>query len=298
MQTTDLLSLSGNMTAHPQTSLSELQALISLLDDPDTVVQDAVYNRLRELGRRVIPYLQESISENDPGTSSRIEQLMHEMHFSDIEQHWRSIMRMPNAELEHGALLLALHRFPSLDIKAYQAKLDAMADAIRPQVEAASGVGKAFVLSTYLCNDLGFRGNNEHYSDPNNSYLNCVIDTRRGIPVTLCTLFILLGQRLGLPVFGVNMPAHFLAKYKDDRHEVFFDIFNGGNPIMKEQCIQFLMKAGIKPQAKYFQAANGQMILLRMICNLLAVSQKEKQSRFIEELGRLMEPWRTKSNIS
>ena len=145
---------------------------------------------------------------------------------------------------------------------------------------------------------LGFRGNNEHFSDPNNSYINCVIEARRGIPVTLCTIFILLGRRLGLPVFGVNMPAHFLAKYQDDKHEVFFDIFNGGNPIMKEQCIQFLVKAGIKPQAKYFQSATGQTILLRMICNLLAVSQTEKKSRFIKELGILMEPWRTNTNPS
>lgn len=283
---------------HQQTTLSELRALVALLDDPDHTVQSAVNDRLRTLGRKAFPYLRDAMRSADESLRSRIADIMHELHFNDIENHWRSIMRMPNAELEYGAFLLALHRFPHLDINAYRARLDEMAAQIRPKVEAASGVGKAFVLSTYVCNDLGFRGNNEFYSDPNNSYINCVIDSRRGIPVTLCTVFILLGQRLGIPVFGVNMPAHFLAKYKDDHHEVFFDIFNGGNPIMKEQCIQFLLKAGIKPQAKYFQAANGQTILLRMICNLLAVSQNDKRTRFVQELGILMEPWRTKSNIS
>jgi len=284
--------------AHQLQTENELKALVSLLDDPDTTVQDMVKIRLKELGRHALPYLQEAQHNADTDLQLRISRVMKDLHFSEIEQHWRSIMRMPNAELEHGAFLLALHRFPDLCIRAYQAKLDAMAERIRAKVEAATGVGKAFVLSTYVCNDLGFRGNNEFYSDPKNSYLNCVIDSRRGIPVTLCAVFILLGQRLGLPIFGVNMPAHFLAKYKDSRHEVFFDIFNGGNPIMKEQCIQFLLKAGIKPQAKYFQSANGQTILLRMICNLLAVSQNEKQSRFIQELGILMEPWRTNTNIS
>lgn len=279
-------------------TLNELKALVSLLDDPDNTVQVMVQGRLKELGRRALPFLQEAQTEADSEMQRRISQVMQDLHFTEIEQHWKSIMRMPNAELEHGAFLLALHRFPNLSIRAYQAKLDSMAERIRPKVEAATGVGKAFVLSTYVCNDLGFRGNNEFYSDPNNSYINCVIDSRRGIPVTLCAVFILLGQRLGLPIFGVNMPAHFLAKYKDSRHEVFFDIFNGGNPIMKEQCIQFLLKAGIKPQAKYFQSANGQTILLRMICNLLAVSQNEKQSRFIQELGILMEPWRTNTNIT
>ncbi len=283
---------------YQKTTPSELRALISLIDDPDRIVQDAIHQRFRELGRRALPALQEAHRLSEKTMRPKIGRLMQELHFAEIEQHWKSIMRMPNAELEYGAFLLALHRFPGLNIRAYQSQLDEMANKIRPEVEAASGIGKAFVLSTYLCNELGFRGNNEHFSDPNNSYINCVIEARRGIPVTLCTIFILLGRRLGLPIYGVNMPAHFLAKYKDDRHEVFFDIFNGGNPIMKEQCIQFLTKAGIKPQAKYFQSATGQAILLRMICNLLAVSQAEKKSRFVQELGILMEPWRTNSNIS
>ena len=276
----------------------ELKALVSLLDDPDKIVQNAIQLRFKEIGRRAIPALQEAHKRMSGAERDRIGKLMQELHFHEIEHHWKTIMAMPNAELEHGAFLLALHRFPGLNVRAYQAQLDSMADAIRPKIEAADGIGKAFVLSSYLCNELGFRGNNEHFSDPNNSYINCVIEARRGIPVTLCTIFILLGRRLGLPIYGVNMPAHFLAKYKDDKNEVFFDIFNGGNPIMKEQCIQFLIKAGIKPQAKYFQSASGQNILLRMICNLLAVSQTNKKSRFVRELGILMEPWKKNTNIS
>ncbi|MBX2822327.1 MAG: transglutaminase-like domain-containing protein [Rhodothermaceae bacterium] len=277
---------------------SEIKALVSLLDDPDQVVQEAIHLRFKELGRRAIPALQEAHKKMQGSDRDKIGRLMQELHFKEIESHWRHIMRMPDAELEHGVFLLALHRFPGLNVKALQAQLDEMAQYIKPKVDSASGVGKAFVLSSFLCNELGFKGNNEHFSDPNNSYINCVIEARRGIPVTLCTIFILLGRRLGLPIYGVNMPAHFLAKYQDETHEVFFDIFNGGNPIVKEQCIQFLIKAGIKPQAKYFQAASGQTILLRMICNLLAVSQAKKKSRFVKELGILMEPWKNSSHIS
>ena len=164
-------------------------------------------------------------------------------------------------------------------------------------VEAAKGVGRAFVLSTYLCNELGYEGNHERYSDPKNSYLNCVIESRRGIPVSLCTLFLLLGRRLGLPVFGVNMPAHFLVKYEDERHEVFFDIFNGGNPIQKEQCVQFLLKAGLTPKPRYFKAASGQTILIRMVCNLLALPREETRGTFLTELTHLVEPWKPNTNV-
>lgn len=277
---------------------NELRALVSLLDDPDQAVQKAIHVRFKEIGRRALPALQEAHKRMAGAEKDKIGKLMQELHFHEIEHHWKTIMQMPDAELEHGAFLLALHRFPGLNVRTFQTQLDSMAEAIRPRIESAEGIGKAFVLSSYMCNELGFRGNSEHFSDPNNSYINCVLESRRGIPVTLCTIFILLGRRLGLPVYGVNMPAHFLAKYKDDKHEVFFDIFNGGNPIMKEQCIQFLIKAGIKPQAKYFQAATGQNILMRMICNLLAVSQTKKKTRFVKELGILMEPWRKNINIS
>ena len=279
-------------------AMSELRALVSLLDDPDQIVQEAIHLRFQELGRRAIPALQEVHKKKHGHERDRIGKLMQELHFNEIEQHWKQIMQMPDAELEHGAFLLALHRFPGLNVRSFQDQLDDMAMFIKPRIDAAAGIGKAFVLSSFLCNELGFRGNNEHFSDPNNSYINCVLESRRGIPVTLCTIFILLGKRLNLPIYGVNMPAHFLAKYKDETHEVFFDIFNGGNPIMKEQCIQFLIKAGIKPQSKYFQAASSQTILLRMICNLLAVSQTRKKSRFVQELGILIEPWKNNSNIS
>ena len=114
---------------------NELKALVSLLDDPDNTVQVMVQGRLKELGRRALPFLQEAQNKADSELQQRIGQVMQDLHFTEIEQHWKSIMRMPNAELEHGAFLLALHRFPNLSIRSYQAKLDAMAERIRPKVE-------------------------------------------------------------------------------------------------------------------------------------------------------------------
>ena len=279
------------------TSPGEIEALISLLDDPEKEVQEAVGNRLSELGRVVLPDLRKAMVMSENVARERIAHLIHELHFSDIKRSWNALMEKPNADLEKGVFLLALHRFPNLNLRGYNERLNRMAEDIRPKVEAAQGVGRAFVLSNYLCNTLGFQGNNENYTDPNNSYINCVLESKKGIPVSLSVIFLLLGKRLGLPVYGVNMPAHFLVKYKDHRHEVFYDIFNGGNPLMREQCKEFLLKAGIKPRPNYFRAANGQTILLRMICNLLAVASGKNQTRFQAELSHLMEPWRTDPKV-
>jgi len=278
-------------------SSDELNALISLLDDPDRQVQLAVQDRLRELGRGAFPDLRRAQCVAEGALRSQLGVLLHELHFTDIARRWRQLMDSSAPDVEAGALLLAQHRYPDLDLAALIGRLDGMAEAIRTRVEAAKGVGRAFVLSTYLCNELGYEGNHERYSDPKNSYLNCVIESRRGIPVSLCTLFLLLGRRLGLPVFGVNMPAHFLVKYEDERHEVFFDIFNGGNPIQKEQCVQFLLKAGLTPKPRYFKAASGQTILIRMVCNLLALPREETRGTFLTELTHLVEPWKPNTNV-
>ena len=275
----------------------ELDALVTLLDDPDRTVQTAVMSRLNELGRAAFPGLRKAqcIAEGD--LRVRIGDILHDLHFSDIRRRWASIMDAPDADVEEGALLLAQHRYPDLDVAALRARLDAMADRIRPRIQQAEGIGRAFVLSTHICTELGFEGNHEQYSAPENSYINCVLDSRRGIPVSLCVLFIILGKRLGLPIFGVNMPAHFLAMYKDDRHEVYFDMFNGGNPILKEQCVEFLLKAGLKPKSRYFKAASGQSILLRLVSNLLVQPNEEAHARLQRELTSLVDPWKPNPNV-
>jgi regulator of sirC expression with transglutaminase-like and TPR domain len=278
-------------------SSDELNALISLLDDPDRQVNRAVLDRLGELGRSAFPSLRKAQCRATGVLRAQLDTLLHELHFTDIARRWRQLMDSAEPDVETGALLLAQHRYPDLDVAALAARIDMMAEAVRARVEAAEGVGRAFVLSTYLCNELGFEGNHDHYSDPNNSYLNCVIESRRGIPVSLCTLFLLLGRRLDLPTFGVNMPAHFLVKYQDEHHEVFFDIFNGGNPILKEQCVQFLLKAGLTPKPRYFKAASAQTILIRMVCNLLALPREETRGKFLNELTHLVEPWKPKPNV-
>lgn len=278
-------------------SSDELNALISLLDDPDRQVQRAVLDRLSELGSSAFPSLRKAQCGATGPLRTHLGALLQELQFTDIKRRWRQLMDSSEPDIETGAFLLAQHRYPDLDIAALTARLDAMACAVRARVEAAEGVSRAFVLSTYLCNELGYEGNHEHYGDPNNSYINCVIESRRGIPVSLCTLFLLLGRRLGLPVFGVNMPAHFLVKYQDERHEVFFDIFNGGNPIQKEQCVQFLLKAGLTPKPRYFKAASGQTIMIRMVCNLLALPREETRGAFLRELTHLVEPWKPNSNV-
>ena len=270
---------------------NEVGALVRLLDDPDDDVRDSVQARLDELGHRAVPPLLAARDDADDALRPLIDSTIHDLHFEHVQRAWTLVMDAPSVDLERGAFLLALYRFPGLDIPAYRAKLDAFADEAVSAVHSARGVERAFALAEVMCDALGFDGNDDRYYDPNNSYLNQVIDRRLGIPISLSVIYLLLGQRLNLPVYGVNLPAHFLVKYVDDHGEAYIDLFNRGEYVSKEACLRFLLKAGVKPRPRYFQAADARAILLRMGRNLLAIAQETDQSQMANDLMTLLAPW-------
>src|SRR5437588_816088 len=114
-------------------------------------------------------------------------------------------------DLAELALRLARDEYSSLDVEAYLSELDGMAreaqDYVRGSLEA-----RVTGLCRYLFHEMGFRGNVQEYYDPRNSYLNEVLDRRTGLPITLAVVAMAIGQRTGLPIAGVGLPGHFLAR--------------------------------------------------------------------------------------
>ena len=270
---------------------TEFDALIQLLDDPSETVKQAVKARLNELGTAALPRLRQAQTTVDEPLRSHIVETAHRLQVTYIEQAWTALMEHPEPDLERGVFLLALYRNPDLDIAYYRGRLDEFAAQIRPRIEKARGYERAEVLAQFMCERLGFIGNHEEYYDPDNSYVDQVINRRIGIPISLSVVFLLLAQRLNLPIFGVNMPAHFVVKYQDDETEVFLDIFNGGVPFTREAGVRSLIKVGITPQPQYFRAATVQEILLRMVRNLVIIARDGGHEQTHTDLRRLLDPW-------
>src|SRR5437867_3405967 len=122
-------------------------------------------------------------------------------------------------DLASAALLIALDEYPALDIQRYLREIDAMASAIRSEVDFSVEIRTIETiekLNRFLFQTRGFRGNTEDYYDPRNSYLNEVLERRLGIPITLSLVFMEVGKRLGLRLEGVGMPGHFIVKCPHD----------------------------------------------------------------------------------
>jgi regulator of sirC expression with transglutaminase-like and TPR domain len=175
-------------------------------------------------------------------------------------------------------------------VEAYRGKLDALAVEVRDRLGLrVSGEEAVKTLNRFLFTELGFKGNTRNYYEADNSYLNRVVDRRTGIPISLSTLYLLVGRRLGLPLFGIGMPGHFLVKFESDRYKVFVDCFNAGALLSEKDCARFLMQAGYGVDEKYLRRSPTRAILLRTLKNLIAIYNKTDEPVKAMRLGRFIE---------
>ncbi len=181
-------------------------------------------------------------------------------------------------ELDRAALLIAAEEYPNLNVEEYLSLLDHMGEQARAQDDFfADPLTRIMRLSNLLFDELEFRGNAENYYDARNSFLNDVIIRRTGIPITLSVLMMEVGRRIGLRLFGVGMPGHFLVKYADEEQEIFADPFHGGRIVDEDRCRQLIeqMYDGRMPfSLSFLHAVTKKQILSRMLQNLKGVYAK------------------------
>jgi regulator of sirC expression with transglutaminase-like and TPR domain len=189
-------------------------------------------------------------------------------------------------DLGAAGLLIAEAEYPGLDVAHYLSVLDSMAEGGRSRAarelkdddeDGKDPLHLLRALNQHLFEDLGFRGNQDDYYDPKNSFLNEVIDRRVGIPITLSVVYMEVGRRLGLPLEGVSFPGHFLVKYKTPEGDLLLDPYHGGVALSRAELEQRLERAFGKKTSlapTHLQTASKRQILTRMLNNLRGIYQQ------------------------
>ncbi len=174
--------------------------------------------------------------------------------------------------LSEAALLIAKEEYPGLDIEAYRGRLERMAADVQRLTGTSSDPHRLLAaLNDYLFVRQGFRGNAEEYYDPKNSFLNDVLDRRLGIPITLSVLYLDMGSRLELPLYGVGMPGHFLVKYAGGDEELIIDPYGRGSFLSPADCQRILdqvFSGTIRFDPGMLAVVGTRQILRRMLSNL------------------------------
>ena len=188
-----------------------------------------------------------------------------------------SVVAQPESEIDLAlaALLIAAEEYPQLLPEPYLRRLDVLAERVRDRLdlETASLVVLQEV-SRVLFAEEGYRGNSEAYYDPRNSFLNDVLDRRRGVPLTLSLLYLEVGWRLGLPLQGVNFPGHFLVRYDGEAVKLLIDPFQDGTVRFEDAAQELLDRVyggTVSLQPSYLRPAGRKDILVRLLSNLKGI---------------------------
>ncbi|MCB0211024.1 MAG: tetratricopeptide repeat protein [Anaerolineae bacterium] len=175
-------------------------------------------------------------------------------------------------DLAATALLIAEHLTHPFNKQLYLNRLDKMAAALRPRVAAADSQEEIIdALNTFLFGQIRLSGNADDYYNPNNSFLNRVLDTRKGIPILLSVIYLEIGHRLHLPLWGVSLPGHFITAYGAENAPIFIDVFNRGRILTEDDCLEIARipadsRATFRKQ--YLRPVSKKHILYRMLLNL------------------------------
>jgi regulator of sirC expression with transglutaminase-like and TPR domain len=195
--------------------------------------------------------------------------------FAESPEFQRLLRREARSDLVRISLEIARDAYPELDIDAYLGRIEALADRVRDR--CAAGAKPRSVLGQInwvLFVEEGFRGNTEEYFDPRNSYLNEVIDRKKGIPITLSVLYTTIAARVGLPMAGVNLPSHFMLRAGSGDATIFVDPFHAGALLDRDGCerrISQMVGQPVTLSDLQLAPCGHDLVVARMLRNLKAI---------------------------
>jgi regulator of sirC expression with transglutaminase-like and TPR domain len=248
---------------------AEKEALLGLLDDPSPTVRRALLARFSSRGAAAATLLQEIARSSNRLLARHASWFIDELKLTDPVSEFRAFIRSLNYELETGTLLLARTVTPELDIAECRAEIDEMAARCRELIsEPSSNREKCRVMNRVLFHEWGFRGNVEQYTDPMNSFIDKVLTRRKGIPISLSVLYLLVGERLGMPLEPVGLPGHFVVGCYADETPFFIDPFDQGLFRDAEEVFALLRSNHIAPKPSDLAPTTVREVLCRSCRNL------------------------------
>ncbi len=254
----------------------ELKALVSLLDDDDQQVVSHVEGKILSIGKAIIPFLEHEWESNlNPSVQSRIEELIHTLQYDLLRERLKNWYENKTQDLLEGMWILATYQYPDLELEKLKQELEQIYYEtwleFRPDLYAFDQIK---VINSVLFSKLKFGANTKNFHSPGNSMINVVIESRKGNPITLCVIYLLVAQKLKLPVHGVNLPNLFILTYKDDNHQFYVNAFNRGLIFSKQDIENYINELHLVPQPSFFEACSNLEIIRRALRNLVMSFEK------------------------
>lgn len=290
------------------TDNSQLNALIRLVEDPDPEIFGHVKSRLIEMGRAVVPSLTGTIEQRKEQLSfdggwheTRIQHIIEEIHFNEVKNELKAWRASSTRDLLKGSLIISKFQFPEVDEREVEAELDKIKQKVWLEINEENTAFEIVKIFNHVLFDLcGFKSSKSDYYAEENSYLNRVLDSKKGNPLSLSIIYSVIAQKLEIPIYGVNLPNHFVLGFvdefqtlkmlglNDDRNILFYiNPFSKGRIFDHNEIENYLRSLNLPLERNYFEPCSNTEILKRMLKNLTVAYNKQGDQERVEGIKEM-----------
>ncbi len=270
---------------------SEIKALVTLLDDDDSEVVQHVEKHLRTLGGTVIPLLEDHWQENSLNAplQKKIKDLIHDLQYTLVVSRLVEWKKNGHEDLLEGMWIVATYQYPDLNIEKLKQYVNDMyfdvwlefRDDMHPHDQIR-------IMNQVFFDKHKFLPNTKNFHSAANSMINQVFDLKKGNPISLCVVYLLLAKRLGMPIYGVNLPSLFVLTYKTPQLQFYINIFNRGLIFSKIDIGNYIKQMQLQPQDSFYQPCSNLDIVCRVLRNLVVAFEKVADIERAKEVDKIL----------
>lgn len=276
----------------------EINSLIRLLDDPDKEIFEHIHDKIISYGDEVIEYLESAWEQAfDPIQQERIANLVHEIQFGIVKEELKLWYQGGAFDLLQGVLIINKYQYPDLDEQKVINQIEAIKRDIWLQmIYEASPSEQVKLINHVFYTIYGFSGNTSNHQDPQNSYLSQVLETKKGNQISLAIIYTIIAQKLDIPIYGVNLPQHFILAYVDETMEsdleggilFYINAFNKGFIFGRRDVDMFLKQLNLKAEKQFYEPCSNADIIRRVLRNLISAYENSGSAEKVAELKELL----------
>ncbi len=268
----------------------ELKALVSLLEDEDSDIISEIEEKIISLGNEVIPFLERQWESTlNPTLQTRIEDLIHSLQFETLKDKFIIWKGKKDKDLLKGLWLIATYQYPDLELGTLKKDIEQIYYEVWLEFKPeAHHYDQIKILNSVIFGKLKFSANTKNFHAPGNSMINVVLQSKKGNPISLCMIYMIIAQKLELPVYGVNLPNLFMLTYKTKDVQFYINVFNRGLIFSKSDIDSYLEDLQLSPRDIFYQPCENLEIIKRILRNLVVSFEKIGDYYKMEEIKILL----------
>jgi regulator of sirC expression with transglutaminase-like and TPR domain len=270
----------------------QISAMVTLLDDSDHEVVSLVSSNIKEFGKEVIPFLETEWEKNglNPIIQKKIENLVRQLQLEDLKNELISWKSDENDDLLKGLWLVSKYQFPELKIEELKKEIKEIYLKVyihsQPEMHPKDLVN---LINQVVFEDFGFESNVKNFHSSANSMFNLVLDQKKGNPVALSCIYILIAEKLNVPIYGVNLPNLFVLIFDFPGYIFYINPFNKGKIFYSKDIDEYLKQMNLDLDQKFYKACSNVEIILRILNNLVYAYSKSGEDDKKAEVLELIE---------